>query len=544
MATSKKSNDFLVQGTILAFASILVRFIGLLYRIPMANILGEEGNGIYSISFNIYNIVLILSSYSLPLAVSKLIAAKNVTKQYESAFRIFKSALVFAIVVGTIACSFLYFGADFLEKLYEMPGVSKPLRVLAPTIFVVAVLGVFRGLYQGKNTMLPTAISQVLEQIVNAIMSIVCAYGLMKSHSASSEISAYGAAGGTIGTLSGALTALAFVIFIYVLYRPTLIRQVKRDRIGCQESTAEIYKLLILTVTPVILSQAVYQLSGTIDDALFSKVMKWRGMNPEVRSSIIGVYSSQYKVLISLPISISSALSSSLIPSIVRSMEVGELKVVRTKVRESIKFNMVVAFPCMIGLVVLARPIIILLFPNLVTYRTLASNVLAVGSFAIIFYALSTTTSGVLQGINRMRLPVINSAISLVIHVIITFILLAFTDLGIYGLVIGNITFPMVVSILNWRSVARELKYKQEIFRTFVIPLVSSGIMGVVTYFTYYFVYGVLKSNAISIVAAIGLSVIVYFACILVFGCFRKKELYDLPLGRRIVKIGEKMHLL
>ena len=222
---TKKKNNYLVQGSILAAASILVRVIGLAYRVPMTNILGSEGNGIYSISFNIYNIVLILSSYSLPLAVSKMIAAKNVQKKYQDSYRIFLHAVVFALVVGTAACLVLYFGSDFLAKLYRTPGVEKPLRILAPTVFVVALLGVFRGLFQGKQTMIPTALSQLLEQVVNAFVSVFAAYSFMKAHSASKEISAYGAAGGTAGTLAGAISALLFLILIFAIYYPTLRRQ-------------------------------------------------------------------------------------------------------------------------------------------------------------------------------------------------------------------------------------------------------------------------------------------------------------------------------
>ncbi|MDF2804985.1 MAG: hypothetical protein K0S61_4890, partial [Anaerocolumna sp.] len=226
MGTSKKS-DFLVQGSILAIASIIVRLIGLLYRLPLTNIIGDEGMGYYSQAFSIYNIALILSSYSLPLAVSKLVATRLANKEYRNSYRIFLCSLGFAVLVGTIMSLIVFFGADFLATvIFKTPGSAIPLKILAPTIFVFAV----RGYFQGKRTMVPTAISQILEQVINAVVSIVAAYYFISERSASDSMSAYGAAGGTLGTFVGASVALIFLAFIFALYKPIIDRQMKKDK--------------------------------------------------------------------------------------------------------------------------------------------------------------------------------------------------------------------------------------------------------------------------------------------------------------------------
>ena len=205
-ANQNKAEGFLKQGSILAAASILVRLIGMFYRIPLANIIGDAGNGIYSAAFEVYNILLIISSYGMPMAVSKMVSAKCTKKEYKGAYRVFRYSMVFSIFSGGLMALFVFFGAGWIERTFfsSFQGISIPLRVLAPTIFVVAVMGTLRGLFQGKNTMLPTAVSQILEQIVNAVVSIVAAYYLMSDHSASKNLSAWGAAGGTVGTLLGA----------------------------------------------------------------------------------------------------------------------------------------------------------------------------------------------------------------------------------------------------------------------------------------------------------------------------------------------------
>ena len=261
------ARNMLVQGSILAAAGFVTKIIGFLYRIPMANLLGNAGNGIYSVSFGIYNIALTLSSCSMPLAVSKLVSAREARDDHANARRVFADAVLFAAAAGGLAALVLFFGADALEALYHRPGLARPLRVLAPTTFVVALLGTFRGWFQGHGNMVPTAISQILEQIANAVVSVLAAWQLMRIYAADPQADAYGAAGGTLGTLAGAAVGLLFVVFLFV-------RSSRRPRLTAQpESHALIYRQLILTVIPVILSQTIYQIGYTLDDLTFGNVM-------------------------------------------------------------------------------------------------------------------------------------------------------------------------------------------------------------------------------------------------------------------------------
>jgi stage V sporulation protein B len=541
MGSSKRNNSFLRQGSVLAVSGIIVRLIGLLYRVEMRNIIGDEGIGLYGVAFEAYGLVLIISSYSLPLAVSKMVSARTINHEYRNAQKIFRGALALAITSGGIAASAIYFGADFLEKnVYNgfKPGVALPLKVLAFAIFILAIIGVLRGYFQGKNTMMPTAISQILEQIVNALVSIGAALGLMKVYSDSSKVYAWGAAGGTMGTVMGALTALLFLIFVFFLYRPINRMQIIRDTTLYEESYKDIFKILILTIIPVILSQTVYNLSGTVDNVLFGKIMGSKGSITKA----YGIYNGQYHLLINVPIAIATSMAAAMIPSIVGSLAQRAYAEVRGKVHAAIKFNMLIAFPSAVGLTVLGEPIVRMLFRG--TDYNLSGNLFRLGSVAIVFFALSTITSGVLQSINQMKLPVIHAAISLGIHIVLVAILLKFTDLGIYALVIGNVTFPMVVCYLNGKTVAKYLKYKQEIKQTFIIPLCCSIFMGVIAHFSYKGIQGLLDINMISTLLSIVIAVIVYFTAMIVTKGITKDELYGFPFGRTIVRIAKKVHLL
>jgi stage V sporulation protein B len=544
--TNKKQNNFIIQGSILAIASLLSRIIGLLYRVPMTNIIGDEGMGYYNIAFQIYNLALIISSYSMPLAVSKLVAAYCVKKEYKSSYRVFRAAMIIAGLSGLIISLVVYFGADFFAGVvFKSPRSAIPLRMVAPNIFLMAIIGTLRGYFQGKNTMMPTSASQLLEQIVNAFVSVFAAYNFMVANSASEDISAYGAAGGTLGTVLGSCSALLFLGFVYFAYRPIIKKQIRRDTMSPVEDYPSIFNMLLLTIAPVILSQTVYQLSGVIDNAIFGNIMHAKGFSSDQNSALLGIYSSKYNLLVNVPVAIASAIAASMVPAIVRARVQGANKEVKSKIHVAIKFNMIIAIPSAVGMTVLARPILNMLFPTKdENSAQLAIRLLMIGSIAIVFYALSTISNAVLQGINKMNIPVKHSAISLVIHIVIVAGLLKFTDMKTYALVVGNITFPLVVCILNWISIGKLLRYRQELLQSFIIPTICSFIMGIIAFLTYKGVHFIVHSNAFATIIAIGFGAATYFILLILFKGVTENELCGLPKGHLIVNLAKKFHLM
>jgi len=561
MKSTERNNNFLIQGSILAFASIIVRIIGFIYRIPMTRIIGNEGMGFYESAFQIYNIALILSSYSLPIAVSKLVAARNVNKEHRNSYRVFLCSMIFAVSVGLIASLIVFFGADYFPAIINNdpdPKAGLALKVLAPTIFVFSIMGVFRGFFQGKNTMIPTAVSQIIEQIINAIVSVIACYWLIKNYSASASVAAYGAAGGTLGTLLGALSGLLFLVFVFLIYKPVLNKQLRHDKTGHRESYGDIFKVIILTISPIILSQTVYHISGVLDQSLFGHIMATKEISafdstflgntvvgqlysPENRRVLYGVYSSKYRVLTNLPVSIASAIGAATITSIAAAKGMGDDGLIRSKVHVAIKFNMLIAIPSAVGMAVLASPILKLLFND---GSDMAANLIKLGSISIIFYSFSTVTTSMLQGINKLKIPVINAAISLLIHILLVFLLLKFTPFSTYALVIGNVVFAMVNSFLNWYSLSKYVDYKQEMMKSFVIPLISSGLMGLAAFLTYKGLYIITERNAISVIIAIFISVLVYFGFMIYLKGIDEAELKGLPRGSKVVKLLKKIHLM
>lgn len=549
---TKKNADYLKQGGILAIASLIVRFIGMIYRVPMSNILGETGNGIYAVAFEIYDVVLVISSYSLPLALSKIISAQQTKREQKNTGKTLRAALIFAVISGGFFCLLLFFGAGMIEKyIYpEYSGVQIPLRVLAPTIFIVALLGVFRGFFQGKKTMVPTAVSQIIEQIVNAVVSVAASYLFMKWNIESMQRSAWGAAGGTLGTCLGAASALLLILFVYWIYRPVQKRLEKRDKSPQTLSTRQLFVLLLLTIFPIVLSQTVYNISGLIDYKIFGWLSSGSGLSSGTISSLVGVYSSKYRLLCSVPIAVSTAVASSMIPSAVAAYTENDVEQWNYNISSGVKFNMIVAIPCAVGLMMLGQPIIKMLFSSsgLVNGQpiyVLGGNMLTAGAIAIVFYALSNVSGGALQSIDRMNLPVIHSAISLGLHVLLIIGLLKYTGVGIYALIIGNVTFPVVVFLLNYLAIRRYVpSYRQEIIKTFAAPFAAALWMAIAIALTYQGLSLFVGSNMIKTLVSIVIAVFVYFSAFLLLRGLTKEELFDFPMGRRLYILACKLHLM
>lgn len=528
------------QGTILAAASVISRIIGMLYRSPMAAVIGDKGNGLYSFAFEIYSIALILSSYSMPLAVSKLLSARFAKKEYKNADKIYKFAYIFAAVSGMVMALILFFGAGTIERLSGHEGLALPLKVLAPTVFVVALAGTTRGFFQSRNTMMPTAVSQLAEQIINAIVSIVAAVILVRFAANEFDKARYGAAGGTIGTLFGALSSLMFLIFLFVIYKPRMRKHLSHDKVGVTVSNEEVLKLIVATIVPVILSQTVYQSIGVVDGFMFGNLYKGSDS-----TALYGIYSSKYRLMVNVPNAISSALASSMIPSLVSLYTLKNFVEFRARLKTSVKFNMIIAFPCAFGISALSGMIMKLLFPT--TDTVISGRMLMYGSVAVLFYALSTVTNAALQGMDRMRLPVRHAAISLLIHIPLMIILLKFTKLGAHALVIGNIIYPLIVCALNWVSVARYANYRQEVKTTFIIPLLASSVMWIETFCLSRLMAKVLPvnyiTNALITIICIVNACLVYFIMLFVLKGVTREELKEFPMGGRMAKFADKLKI-
>ena len=541
MGKKKNGNEFLVQGGILAAAGMISRIIGMIYRIPLLNIMGTTGQGFYEVAYQIYSITLILTSYSMPLAVSKLVSARLSKNQEKNAFRIFKAALLLTLVVSGIVSLIIFFGADFLAGgVMKMSMSAYALRVLAPGLVIVSVMGVLRGFFQGRGSMVPTAVSQILEQVVHAIVSIIGAYILLQYGKTVGSEQAFSAAGATLGVIAGGLIALIFLVLIFYAYRGKLRNKIRRDKTVEVESFGFIFKVLILTIAPVILSSTVYNIQNVIDSAMFSSIMSAQGFSEEHCADLLGSLG-QYYTLFNVPLFMANALGSSIVPPLVRAYENGNREQVHQKIEMAMRVTMLIAVPSAVAFIVIPKPMLDLIWGSI--DNTVAANLFRIGAISIIFYAASTLTNAVLQGVNKMMSPVKNAATSLVIHVVSLFIMLVFFHWSIYAVVASKVIFGLAMCILNSHDLREAVGYVQEKKRTFVYPAVAAVIMGVVV-FVLQFVLALVISDAVATVISIVAGVCIYAVSLLAIGGLTEAEILALPKGAKIAAVLQKAHLL
>lgn len=592
MSKSSNKNGFIIQAGILAAAGIICRIIGLLYRSPLAAVIGDEGNGYYQAAYNIYTMILLISSYSIPSAISKVIAQKLATHEYRNAHRVFTCAIYYVLIVGGLASLVLFFGAGFLTR---GPAVQV-VRVFAPTVFLYGLLGVLRGYFQAHRSMVQTSVSQIIEQILNAVVSIGAAYLLIilmlsttdkyvinDDHSVSlgstvvqemaeeqtgengivtyvlsdeqqawnTKHALYGAIGSALGTGSGVLIALLFMWAVYLLNKGTIYRRIGRDRHPVEEY-GEIIKTITGVIIPFILSTAIYNLTTVVNQTVYTYIAaeKKNMENTEI-STRYGIFSGKAVVISKIPIAISTAIASAILPTVSALAGSGDMKGARRKTAQAVKTTMFIAIPATVGIVVLARPITWLLFPQKASID-MASRLLMLLAVSIILYSLSTLTNSILQGIGQVRVPVKNAAVALVIQTAITALILLLTGLDMYALVIAEIVYSGMMCFLNQRSIRRYMYYRQEIFKTFIVPFVASAFMGLAAYGTYAGIHALMgggeypgrMQNAIALIPAILVGCVVYFVLEILFGGISEKELRELPKGYLMVKVAKKLHLM
>ena len=541
MADNKK-NNFIVQGSILAIAGIFSRIIGMLFRIPMLSIIGEDGMGVYSTAYSIYNILLMISSYSLPQAVSKLISVKNARKQYKNVRQIFWISLIFGAVLGFVTSLVMTFGAEFFAAdIMKMPEAVYAIRALAPTVFVMGMLGVMRGFFQGHGTMVPTAVSQILEQLLHVAISLLAGYALFEKGVAQDAgvgnyyASAYGAQGATYGVFAGAAAALLFLIFIYMLFRKQLVSRCRRNKDEQLDPVSETLKAILTTAFPVLLSAALSNLGMLLDQTVYAQYI-----GADYRA-IWGVYSSKYTVLINVPIAIATAMSSSTMPTISASIAKGDHEAARDKANAAFRFILLIAIPASIGLGVLGKPCFDLLFRT--TDNTLAGKMMLYGSSAVLTFCFSTLSVGILQGNNNFWTPIWNTLKALLLHLPLLAFSLWILEWDIIGVVVNHVLLSLTICVLNLFALREKLDFKMEFARIIPRVLLCSGLMGVICYFLYRFLRSH-TGNTLSLLGTIFVAVLSYFISILLTGAVRREDLEKMPHGHIFIRAADKLHLL
>jgi len=458
--------------------------------------------------------------------------------------------------VGGAASLLMFFGAGFLcgKGILSSQEMSV-LRAFAPTIFIYGILGVLRGYFQAHGSMVQTSVSQILEQIVNAVVSVGAAWLLIQGVMGTMEIPAdeagqveravNGAMGSAMGAGAGVLAALLFMAAVYGLNRNTINRRIRNDRHVGTDSYKSIMRLIVMIVTPFILSTAIYNLSGTINNTVYTQMYpSWKEMDEVAVFKRWGALSGQALTLSNIPIAFATAMASAIIPSVAQLAASYDWHGARERIALAVKTIMLISIPCAVGLFALARPITGLLFTNTKETEDLVTSLLMALSLSVVFYALSTLNSSILQGLGKVNVPIINAAIALAIQTLTAILLLRFTELDLYSIAIANTLYSGIMCILNQWAVRRAVEYRQELMKSFLIPAVAAGCMGGVAWAAYEGLLMLTSSPKISVVIAIVLAVAVYFVMLLLLRGISEEELRGFPKGYLLVRLAKRCRLM
>lgn len=394
--------------------------------------------------------------------------------------------------------------------------------------------------------MIQTSFSQILEQILNAVISILAAnllIDLVTSKSTTAQ-AIYGAAGSALGTGSGVVAALLFMLFVYAINRKMIYTRIAKDRHRYVDSYGDILRGMLSTVTPIIMSTFIYNFSTSFNQTVYSKVMIYaRGLSLAQTATSYGIFAGKAMVIINIPIALASSLSAAMIPTISASSALGDQTATRRKVVNAMWTTMLIAIPSSVGLAVLAKPIMQLLFPQKDSLD-MAAKLLAMIAITVVFYSLSTLSNGILQGIGQVKLPVRNAAIALAVQTVLLVVLLMFTELDLYALVICLIVYSFMMCVLNSISVRHCIGVGENFKTMFLMPAIAAAIMGAAAKGTYMGMQLFVSSNIICLVPSLLVAVIVYFVAALMIGAVGREQLLNLPKGQLIVRVAEKCHLL
>ena len=533
-----QKNNLVKNASFLMVAAMISKVIGLLYKSPLSSIVGNMGMGYISLAQNAYMILLMIASFSIPQAVSKLISERIALKDYKNAQKIFHGSLIYAAIVGGIVALVCLFGARFIIPSNQ-PNAVLALQILSPTIFLSGILGVYRGYFQAYRNMMPTSISQILEQIFNAAVSLIAAWMFIKyfADGTDGSVAKWGA-GSTVGTTAGVVIALLFMLLVYGVNRNAIKRRVRHDHYHEEESYGEILKLIILIVSPIILSSFIYNINGYLNGVLYSEIMGKHGVNADMISMMYAEYATYFMSIINIPLTLSSAAPTSMIPEVSALYATGDIDETRRRVDQTVQLSMFISIPCAVGLAVLAQPIVSLLFGGT---NGVAGKLLMLGSFTILLNGMSNISNGVLQGIGKPKIPMITAAVALVVDVIVVVALLMFTDLGIYALLVAMIVYAIVVCVMNDFFMKKYLGYKNPWKAAYVSPLIASAVMGVVAAGVYYGFHAILPSNIICLGVSIILAAAAYFLVYILVDKTASERLSRMPGGAYLVRIAQRI---
>ena len=537
---AKKKNSFASNVLMLMISQVIIKILGLVYRLAITNAegFGDVGNGYYAAGYQVYSVLLIISSQGIPGAVSKLVSNKVATGKYKEAHRIFKvSMLVFAII-GFIASLSLFLFSDFIStNILKVPDVTYVLKVLAPAIFFVCVSAVIRGYFAGLGTMKASSVSQALEQFFNCVLTVTFVYALIGKEP-------YVMAAG--GNLSTTLSILLSFSYLIVFYKSNIKKYSEEsDEVvdTSKKATKELSKTIILTAIPLTIGSIISVVTTFIDTVTvsnliqiaYSGILGSKELLEKEAMRLTGILS-KVDTLVNLPLAINLSFYSALIPEITSSIAKKDYKSASRKITFSISTSLLIVIPCAIGFITLAEPILTMLYPN----ASDGAHILQIAAVTMIFVAMNHTLQGSLFGLGKMYVPALALLTGSVVKICLNLILIRNPNINIYGAMISSFVCQIITFTIIYTTLKKSIDFKIDVKNGILKPLLSGIIMSLVIIVTYILLNKIL-GNSLTTIICILLGAVSYLISILLLKTLSKNDICSLPKGEKIYNLLVKL---
>lgn len=521
------SGGNVLKGTvIIGMAGIVVKILGAIFKIPLTNWVGSEGMSYYQVAYNIYNAFIIMAIAGFPVAISKLVSENIAKKRFSNAERIFRVAIGIVGVIGGLSAGICFFGGDLLAARMGNPLAALALRAISPALFFVPIVSAFRGFFQGRQNMRPTALSEIIEQLFRVIVGFILARVFLSKGLPET------AAGASFGATVGSIIALVFMIIVFLLHKDILARE-KRAGDEYLEDVRSIAKKILVIAIPIIIGAEIMPIMYLIDTGLIMNRLQQTGWTEDESKYLYGLMSGYCNSLIAMPEFLIQAIAISMVPAISSANAIGDKKSVEGSIGVGYKLTPLIAFPCMVGLIVMCKPIFTLLFPLKIDEAMDAVPLFIILTASIVTIALYETSTGTLQAIGKQVIPVRNVVIGAVIKIALTFILVGIHGINVKGAAISSVVAFFVAFVLNEIAVKKYTGIKIKAMDVYIKPFAASAIMGIVV-FAAYKLLSMILGNTISTGLSILIGVITYGIIVVVIRIATPSEIAAIPYGHKL----------
>lgn len=544
----KKGQNYLHGAAILTAGVIIMKILGFFYKIPLGNILGDEGYSMFMGAYSIYFIFFTLATAGLPVALSRLVAEADASGRARQEQKLFRVALATFTVLGLLFASIMFFFPRWLAAVYlENPDAAPSVRAMAPAILLVCMVSAYRGYCQGNGNMLPTTVDEVLEVLFKVVAGLVIAVLVLRAKAGKPDALPMGSAGAIFGVSVGSAVSLLYMVLYKRRHYDTLAAPYtagSRSSLAASEQEEEVDSALTIVKNifsigvPIALGACIMALLNSVDSKLcMNRLQSAAGFNYQQAKVLYGVYG-KAQTLFNLPAAFITPLTISIVPAISSALARGDRRSAGTVSEDSMRISALVSVPMGVGLAVLAKPIMDTLYPG---SHPAGPGLLGVMGVASFFVCILLMENAILQASGKEKLTMVTLIAGGLVKILINWFLVARREINIYGAPVGTLVSYLVMAVMNYVFMWRCLSYRPRLLRCFAGPVLSSAVMGVTAWAVFGLLARILGHGRFSILlamaAAILAAVAVYLAAAIFSRSVTKEDMRLIPGGEKIAKI-------